>query len=63
MPRPRKDESLVTVVLNQSVAGHRTDEKGNVRSTFSYAAKSKMDLPADEAKRYVDAGIASYPSE
>lgn len=52
-------QKMVSVKLNCSRCGHLFDDKGRQAGTFSQAAGDKIEMPADEAQRNIDAGIAS----
>lgn len=60
-----KDATLPTapantkrVRLNCSRCGHRTNDKGEVIGEFVQQVGQEVDMPNDEADRYVNAGLA-----
>jgi len=52
-------QKLVRVKLNCSRAGHNFDAQGRQCGVFSQAAGDVIEMPADEAQRNIDNGIAS----
>lgn len=56
MAAPQK---MVRVKLNCSRCGHLVDSQGRQAGVFSQAAGDVIELPADEAQRNIDAGLAS----
>lgn len=47
------------VKLTSARAGHTFDDKGRPTGVFAQAAGDVVDMPADEAKRYIDKGLAA----
>lgn len=54
MPTPK----TVRVKLNCSRAGHSYDAQGRQTGIFAQAAGDVIEMPADEAQRNIDAGLA-----
>lgn len=52
-------ETMVRVKLNSARAGHSYDGQGRQIGVFSNAAGELVDMPYDEAQRYLNAGLAS----
>jgi hypothetical protein len=47
------------VKLQSDRVGHKYDKDGRFIGVFSEAAGQEVDMPDDEAKRYVERGLAS----
>jgi len=56
MAQPQK---TVRVKLNCSRAGHNFDKDGRQTGIFAQAAGEIVEMPADEAQRNIDNGLAS----
>ncbi len=49
---------MTRVKLNSSRCGHRTNERGEVTGEFVQQVGQEVDMPHDEAERYVNSGLA-----
>jgi hypothetical protein len=49
------------VKLNSSRCGHKYDAQGRFIGVFSEAVGQVVDMPKDEAERYLERGLASLP--
>lgn len=47
------------VKLSSARVGHNFDSKGRFTGQFSQAAGDIVDMPTDEAQRYLERGLAS----
>ncbi len=47
------------VKLSSARCGHKFDKDGRFTGVFSQAAGDEVDMPDDEARRYLDRGLAS----
>lgn len=57
-------ETMVRVKLNSARAGHSFDKEGRHTGQFVQAVGDIVEMPESEAKRHLDAGLASLaPAE
>lgn len=49
----------MTVKLTSSRCGHKFDKDGRFIGVFSQAAGDEVEMPDEEAKRYLERGLAS----
>ena len=54
---------MTRVQLSSSRCGHRFNAKGQHCGEFTQAAGDIVEVPADEAQRLLDRGLASIPQE
>lgn len=54
--------STMKVQLVSGRVGHRTDEKGRFLGEFAQSAGQIVEMPKDEAERYLDRGLATLPT-
>ena len=59
---PEKKERTISVKLNSSRAGHRFNDKGQAVGTFSQKEGDIVNMPVDEANRYIESGLADLVS-
>lgn len=48
----------MTVKLTSARVGHKYDKDGRCTGVFSEAAGQEVEMPNDEAQRYLDRGLA-----
>ena len=51
------------VKLNSARVGHRFNDKGAFAGEFAQAVGDIVDMPVDEAERYLERGLASPVSD
>lgn len=57
-------EEIVRVKLNSARAGHTFDSQGRNVGVFAQAAGDIVEMPASEAQRHIERGLASIaPNE
>jgi len=49
------------VKLTSARAGHKFDAQGRFTGVFSEAVGQVVDMPKDEAERYLERGLATLP--
>lgn len=49
----------MTVKLTSARVGHKFDKAGRFIGVFSEAAGQEVDMPDDEAERYIEKGLAT----
>lgn len=49
----------MTVKLTSARCGHKYDKDGRFIGIFANAAGDEVDIPEDEARRYIDRGLAT----
>lgn len=56
-------QQMMKVKLNCARCGQSTDSEGRPGPVFGQAAGEVVEMPADEAQRYLDRGLASLPPD
>lgn len=53
----------MVVKLTSPRCGHRFDKDGRFTGAYAQAAGDEVDMPEDEAKRYIERGLATPVSK
>lgn len=61
MSKPNAKPEITKVKLTSARVGHNYDKDGRRTGVFSQPVGAVVDMPLDEAERYLERGLATLP--